>query len=141
MGAGRHLLYKKGHPHDPINSRPIAVLNSVYKILASYATTCLTFYSTQYHILINSQYGGNRTTDHIYSMIYNLSIHPNLYHLYLDLNKAFNSVPHAALWRILHNYNFPTQLITFIQLLYSWPADYPAINTFTLFAAMTLGLR
>ena len=75
-------------------------------------------------------------------MISNLYIHPKLYHLYLDLNKAFNSVPHEALWRILHNYKFPKQLITVIQLLYSWPADYPAVNNFTLFAAMTLrGLR
>ena len=42
----------------------------------------------------------------------------------------------------LHNYNFPKQLITLLQVLYSWPADYPAVNNFTLFAAMTLrGLR
>ena len=144
LAARIHLLYKKGNPHDPINYRPIALLNTVYKILASYATTCLTYYSAHY-ILINSQYGGiphHRTTDHIYSMISNLSIHRNLYHLHLDLNKAFNSVPHEALWRILHNYNFPKQLITLIQLLYSWPADYPAVNNFSLFAAMTLrGLR
>ena len=145
LAARIHLLYKKHNPHDPINYRPVALLNTVYKILASYATTCLTYYSTQYHILINSQYGGiphHRTTDHIYSVISNLSIHPNLYHLYLNLNKAFNSVPHEALWRILHNYNFSKQLITLIQLLYPWPADYPAVNNFTLFAAMTLrGLR
>ena len=47
-------------------------------------------------------------------MIFIFSIHPNLYHLYLDLNKAFNSVPHEALWRILHNYNFRKQLIPLI---------------------------
>ena len=69
-------------------------------------------------------------------MISNLSIHPNLYHLYLDLNKAFNSVPLAALWRILHNYNFPTQLIALIRERYTWQADYPAVNNITLFAAM-----
>ena len=34
-------------------------------------------------------------------MIVNLSLHPDMYHLYLDLNKAFNSVPHRALWQIV----------------------------------------
>ena len=139
------LLYKKGDPHEPINYRPIALLKTIYKILASYAATSLTFYATQYKLLHHTQYGGipnHRTTDHIYSMISNISLHPDIYHLYLDLNKAFNSVPHSALWQILNNYNFPTHLITLIQHLYSHPADYPSINGFSLFAAMTLrGLR
>ena len=75
-------------------------------------------------------------------MIFNLSIHLNLYHFYLDLNKAFNSVPHEAIWRIFHNYNFPSQVIPPIRLIYSWPADYPAVNDFTLSAATTpRGLR
>ena len=118
----------------------MALLNTVYKVLASYATTGLTHYCTQYHILINSQYGGipqNHITDHIYSMISNLWIHPHLFHPYLNLNRAFNLVLHAALWRILHNYNFPSQLITLIQILYSLRAYYPPINNLTLFAAMT----
>ena len=65
---------------------------------------------TKYNLLHHSQYGGipnHRTTDHIFTMISNISLHPDIYHLYLDLNKAFNSVPHQALWQILHNYNFP----------------------------------
>ena len=71
-------------------------------------------------------------------MISNISLHPDIYHLYLDLNKAFNSVPHQALWQILHNYNFPKHIISLIQNLYSHPADYPTVNGFSLFAAMTI---
>ena len=75
-------------------------------------------------------------------MISNISLHPDIYHLYLDLNKAFNSVPHQALWQILHNYKFPKHIISLIQNLYSHPADYPTVNGFSLFAAMTIrGLR
>ena len=35
------------------------------------------------------------------SMTANISIHPDIYHLYLNLNEAFNSIPHNALWHIL----------------------------------------
>ena len=147
LTAGIFLLYKKHDPHNPINYRPIALLQTIHKILASYAATALTFYATKYNLPHHSQYGGipnHRTTDHIFTMISNISLHPDIYHLYLDLNKAFNSVPHQALWQILHNYNynFRKHIISLIQNLYSHPADYPTVNGFSLFAAMTIrGLR
>ena len=75
-------------------------------------------------------------------MISNISLHPDIYHLYLDLNKASSSVPHQALWQILHNYNFRKHIISLIQNLYSHPADHPTVNGLSLFAAMTIrGLR
>ena len=75
-------------------------------------------------------------------MISNLSTNPNLYHLYLNLNKAFNSVPPQALFQILRNYNFPCFIITLIQQLYSYPADLASVNNHTLHEAMsTRGLR
>ena len=61
-------------------------------------------------------------------MISNLSTSPDLYHLYLDLNKAFNSIPHKALFHILQNYNFPPFSITLIQQLYSYPADLASVT-------------
>ena len=138
-------LHKKHDPHNPINYTPIALLQTIYKILASYAATALTFYATKYNLLHHSEYGGIpdlRTTDHILTVISNISLHRDIYHLYLDLNKAFNSVPHQALWQILHNYNLPKHIISLIQNLYSNPADYFTVNGFSLLAAMTIrGLR
>ena len=127
------------------NYRPIALLNTLYKIIASYGAHTLTYYATTYHLTNNTQYGGipnHRTTDHIYTMIANLSLHPNMYHLYLDLNKAFNSVPHRALWQILSNYNIPHSIINLIKNLYACPHDFPVVNGFALFAAHCIrGLR
>ena len=75
-------------------------------------------------------------------MIANLSLHPDMYHLYLDLNKAFNSVPHRALWQILSNYNIPHSIINLIQNLYACPHDFPVVNDFALLAAHCIrGLR
>ena len=61
-------------------------------------------------------------------MIANLSLHTNMYHLYLDLNKALNSVPHNALWKVLSNFNIPTYLINLIKNLYAAPYDYSIVN-------------
>ena len=139
------LLYKKHDPHDPIDYSPIVLLRIICNVLASYAATALTFYTTKYKFLHHSEYGGipnHPTTDHMFTMISDISLHPDIYNLYLHLNKAFNSVLHQALWQILHNYNFPQHIISLIQNLYSHPADYPTVNGFSLFAAMTIrGLR
>ena len=75
-------------------------------------------------------------------MIANLSLHPDMYHLYFDLNKAFNSVPRRALWQILSNYNIPHSIINLIQNLYACTHDFPVVNGFALFAANCIrGLR
>ena len=42
LKAKMFLLYKKGDPHNPINYRPIALLNTLYKIIASYGAHTLT---------------------------------------------------------------------------------------------------
>ena len=51
----RFLLYKKGDPRNPINYRPIALLNTLYKIIASYGAHTLTYYTTTYHLTNNTQ--------------------------------------------------------------------------------------
>ena len=51
-----------------------------------------------------------------------------LYHLYIDFNKAFNSVPLRALWTTLRGYGLPEALISSIQRLYDHATDQPLIN-------------
>ena len=43
------LLYKKGDPHNRINYRPIALLNTLSKIIPSYGTHTLTYYATTHN--------------------------------------------------------------------------------------------
>ena len=62
------LLYKRNDLHNPINYRPIALLQTIYKVLATYAATALIFHAPKYKLLHHSQYGGipnHCTTDHI----------------------------------------------------------------------------
>ena len=68
-------------------------------------------------------------------MIATLCLYPNIYHLYLDLNKAFNSVPHKAFWNIFSNYNIPTYHINLSTNLYTAPYDYPIVKGFAPLAA------
>ena len=51
-----------------------------------------------------------------------------LYHLYIDFNKAFNSVPLEALWKVLQGYNLPEELISSIECLCSHPHDQPLVE-------------
>ena len=43
------------------------------------------------------------------------------YHLYIDFNKAFNSVPHETLGSVLGAYQFPDSMIEAFKNLYSNP--------------------
>ena len=51
-----------------------------------------------------------------------------LYHLYVDFNKAFNSVPLKALWRTLRGYGLPDELISSIQRLYTHAFEQPLVD-------------
>ena len=133
-------LFKKGDPQVPSEYRPISLITSIYNVLASYATNVITLLTLEHPLLSSSQIGrlpNHRCTDHIFSMIAKLCTKPDFYHLYLDLNKAFNSVPHQALFHILRNYNFPPFIITLIQQLYGFPADLASVNNHTLQEAMS----
>ena len=52
------LLYKKGPPHDPVNYRPIALLNTLYKIVATHAAKHLYKISSFYGLIHKTQFGG-----------------------------------------------------------------------------------
>ena len=128
------LLYKEGPTHDPVNYRPIALLNTLYKIVATHVARQLYEFSSFYGLIHKTQYGGlpnRRCSDHIFQILAKYQNCPASYSLYIDFNKAFNSVPHGSLLRTLEHYRLPSSLIRLIRSLYRSPRDYPAVHGHT----------
>ena len=90
------LLLKKGDVMNPVNYRPIALLNSVYKKILTHTNRELLAAAIEHSIIHPTQFGGlpnRRCQDHIFNLLSNFRESDGGYSLYIDLNKAFNSVP------------------------------------------------
>ena len=121
-------------PHDPANYRPIALLNTVYKLVARHATSTLQALIKDHTLIHHSQRGGMpnfRTMDHLFHVTAEVARCPQAYDFYIDFNKAFTSVPHSTLRRVLHHYRMPIGLVDLIGGLYAHPQDAPLNNNTT----------
>ena len=125
------LLYKKGDTRLTSNYRPISLLNSLYMLESTHLVDQLSSHTLTHELSHPSQHGGlpcHRTADHIHHITALQSRKTPAYHLYIDFNKAFNSIPRSALWPTLIHYNLPSQLITALQMLYYSLKEIPLIN-------------
>ena len=98
------LLFKKGDTREPTNYRPICLIQTLVKFTAVWQCQQLTRVTKTHGLLHLCQHGGlqhHRCGDHMYDVVSRALLSKGrLYHLYIDFNKAFNSVPLAALWRV-----------------------------------------
>ena len=66
---------------------------------------------------------GRSTTEQIFNLRILCEKYPqhqqDLYHVFLDFKKAFDTVWHAALWAIMKKYKISTNLIQIIKNLYN----------------------
>jgi hypothetical protein len=128
------LLHKGGNPLNPTQYRPISLLGVIYKIVSKHVTNALTAMLTKHNVLFRSQYGfraKHRTSDHIISLVDKLTSDPRQYLTFFDFSKAFNSVPHTALFRIMGAYNVPPSLIKTVQRLYEGAVSFPVVRGHT----------
>ena len=131
LQAHIQLLPKKGDPSKPSSYRPIALLNTIYKVIASHANRLLQTLLETHQTLLPEQHGFRKrhtAHDHIFQVLAQLQLHPNTYHTYVDLNKAFNSPIQPALWNLMSHQGFPPASIDLFRRLYTDAADTPIIN-------------
>ena len=123
------LFYKKGDPAEPGNYRPIALLNTIYKLWTSVICHLLSNYCEQHGILSEPQEGFRKHKDcqrqlqYLKLVIEDAKMHNrDLYISLLDIKSAFDTVDHAAMFRILRALGIPEELVNIIEDLHTHAA-------------------
>lgn len=130
------LLYKSGPKEDPSNYRPIACLNTCYKLLTSYITLFVDRHVRSNNILPTEQVALQKKT---WGCTHALTLDQTLVSdaqyqkqrqislAWIDYAKAFDSVPHAYIKWLLRVVKIPKTLRMFVnRLLGSWQVKYEA---------------
>ena len=104
-------IFKSGDPHLVNNYRPISVINNFSKIFEKCLKNRLQNFFKVNHILSDNQFGfreGLSTTDAILEFTKKvtncLDSGTNCLAVFLDLAKAFDTVPHSTLLNVLNSY-------------------------------------
>jgi hypothetical protein len=119
------MIYKKGDPMDPINYRPISLLNIAMKLFVHILNARLATWASKNKKLPEEQ-AGFRAKRGCDEQIFNLNAaiqigsrsKKKVYALFIDFKRAFPSVPHNRLWSKLHKIGVSTKFIRILQLIY-----------------------
>lgn len=120
------MLHKKGDRNDPSNYRGIALVNTITKIFTSMMSARPEKWADREKILPECQLGFRRRrsySDCIF--ILNAAIHLQLRHnknstyaLFVDFQRAFDSIPHDKLWSFLDSIGVSGKFIRILRSLY-----------------------
>ncbi|WP_419613380.1 RNA-directed DNA polymerase, partial [Thiolapillus sp.] len=116
-------LPKKGNLQQCQNFQTISLISHPSKVMLKIILNRLKPQAEK--IITEEQAGfgaGRNTTEQIFNLRIlcekYLQHQQELYHVFIDLKKAFDRVWHAALWATMKKYNISTNLIQVIKNLY-----------------------
>lgn len=122
-----YLIPKDSDSTDPAKQRPITCLPTIYKVMTSVLSGKIEEFLTEENLLAEEQKGcvvGSRgckeqlTIDTIVSK-QAVHSHRNLHTAYIDYQKAFDSVSHSWLIRVLQVYKIHPSLVSLLRRLMS----------------------
>lgn len=119
------MLHKKGDIGDPLNYRPISLLNVSMKIFMQVITYRLTLWAEKNGILPEEQAGfraGRGCEEQIFNLNSAIQIgtqkKKKVFSLFIDFKRAFPSVSHERLWKKLYQIGVSAKVIRILQGLY-----------------------
>ena len=118
------LFYKKGDPARPENYRPIAITNTIYRVIMKLLRKVISRATDG--TLAKNQYGG-RATFTATEQAMNLQHAAERQHgeggrpivVLLDVAKAFPSIPHEAIHKVLQKLACPQPIAAMIRKIYN----------------------
>ena len=117
------LLPKDNNTSNPSKYRPITCLSSLYKILSTIITTYVSAHCEQNGILTEEQKGCKKNTHGckdqaiIDAVIVGQAVdnQRNLSMAYIDYQKAYDSIPHSFLVKVLEMYKVDPVVVRFLR--------------------------
>ncbi|UYV84141.1 hypothetical protein LAZ67_X001306 [Cordylochernes scorpioides] len=121
-----HPIYKSGDKNNPTNYRGIALCSNISKLFTTILRNRLNNWIEKREIILENQAGfrKNRScTDHILLLnsLIQLSLRRKrgkLYVFFVDLTKAFDTVPHDLLWQKLQKMGISNKFVMLIKNFY-----------------------
>ena len=121
-------IFKKGDRLDPSNYRGISLLNILSKVYTSMLTERIYSWSEKEGKIVNEQAGfrkGHSTIDHIFTL-YQMASNclfgnkrKKFYCIFIDFQKAFDTVDRKKLWEVLKNIGVSTKFINALKAIYA----------------------
>ena len=115
-------IYKKGAKNTPGNYSPVSLTSIVCKVMEKLIRTQVTEHVLRLNLFSNAQFGFRSGGSCTLQLLKAIETWAHLIDkgevvdaLYLDFQKAFNTVPHRKLCRKLHTYGIRGNLLGWIE--------------------------
>ncbi|UYV63018.1 hypothetical protein LAZ67_2002859 [Cordylochernes scorpioides] len=122
-----HPIFKNGDPDNPSNYRGISLISNLSKLFTSILKTRWNDWMERKSILAENQAGfkkGYSCQDHIFTLVSLIQMtlsrrRGKLYAFFIDLRKAFDTVPHHLLWKKMALNGLSCRFIKLIKNYYT----------------------